>query len=57
MLVSSILEKIKGTTLKFSQKSVTVLQILTIYKEARVKITNIQRKKVKSAKKIRPEQY
>ena len=47
----------KDQILNFSQRSVTVLQIMTNYQEARVKLTNIQLNKLKSAAKIKPEQY
>ena len=49
MFVLTILEKIKETRLKFSQGSVTILQIITNYQEARVKLTNAQLNKLKSA--------
>ena len=44
-------EKIKETCLKFSQGSTTVLQKMARYEEARVKLTNIQLSKLKSAAK------
>ena len=47
----------KDQILNFSQRSVTVLQIMTNYQEASVKLTNIQLNKLKSAAKIKPEQY
>ena len=51
MFVSTILEKIKETKLKFSQGSVTVIQIMANYQEARVKLTNSQLNKLKPAAK------
>ena len=51
MFVSAILEKIKETRLKFSQESVTVLQKMANYQEARAKLTKTQLKKLKSAAK------
>ena len=48
MFVLTILEKIKETRLKFSQESVTILQIITRYQEGRVQITNTQLNKLKS---------
>ena len=51
MFVLPILEKIKETTLKFSQGSVTVLQKMVNYQETRVKLTNTQLDKLKSAAK------
>ena len=51
MFVLTILEKIKETKLKFSQGSGTVLQIMANYQEARVKLTNTQLSKLKSAAK------
>ena len=47
----TILEKIKETRLTFSQGSVTVLQKMANYQEPRVKLTNIQLNKLKSAAK------
>ena len=38
----------KETRLKFSQESVTILQIMTRYQDGRVKITNPQLNKLKS---------
>ena len=49
MFVLTILEKIKETRLKFSQWSVTVLWKMVKYQEARVKLTNTQLNKLKSA--------
>ena len=47
-----ILEKIKETSLNFSQGSVTVLQRMSNYEEARVNLTNMRLSKLKpSAKK------
>ena len=43
----------KDQILTFSQGSVTVLQIKANYQEARVKLTNTQLKKIKSAAKNR----
>ena len=51
MFVLTIFEKIKETCLKFSQGSTTVLQKMARYEEARVKLTNIQLSKLKSAAK------
>ena len=48
MFVLTILEKIKETRLKFSQESVTILQIITRYQEGRVQITNTKLNKLKS---------
>ena len=47
----TILEKIKETRLTFSQGSVTVLQKMANYQEPRVKLTNIQLNRLKSAAK------
>ena len=47
----AILEKIKETRRTFSQGSVTVLQKMANYQEPRVKLTNIQLNKLKSAAK------
>ena len=49
MFILTILEKIKETRLKFSQGSVTVSQKMTSYQELRVKLSNIQLNKLKSA--------
>ena len=49
MFVLKILEKIKKKRLKFSQGSVTVLQKMANYQEARVKLTNTRLNKLKSA--------
>ena len=51
MFILTILEEIKETRLKLSQGSATVLQKLASYQEARVKLTNIQLNKLKSAAK------
>ena len=51
MFVSTILEKIKETSVKFSQGSVTVFKIMEYYLEATVKLTNTQSNKLKSAAK------
>ena len=51
MFILMILEKIKETRLKFSQESVTVLQIMRNYQEERVKLTNTQLIKLTSAAK------
>ena len=51
MFVLTIFEKIKETRSKFSQGSVTVLSKMVHYKEARVKLTNNQLKKLASAAK------
>ena len=53
MFVLIILEKIKEMRLKCSQGSVTELQIMTNYQEMRVKATNTQLNKLKSAAKIK----
>ena len=42
MFALTILEKIMETRLRFSQGSVTVLQKMENYQEARVKLTNTQ---------------
>ena len=47
MLFKRILEKIKEPRLKFSQGSVTVLEIMANYEEARVKLTKTQLSKFK----------
>ena len=47
------LEKIKETRLKFSQGSVTILKIIANYQDTRVKLTNTQLNKLKSAAKNR----
>ena len=57
MFISTILEAIKETRLKSSQGGVTVLQTMTNYQETRVKLTNTQLSKLKSAAKIKQEQY
>ena len=49
MFILTILEKIKETRLKFSQGSVTVLQKMANYQEARVKLTNTQLNTLKYA--------
>ena len=51
MFVLKILEKIKETRLKFSQRSVTVLKKMVNYEEARVKLKNNQLKKLEPAAK------
>ena len=51
MFVLTILEKIKETRLRFCQGSLTVLQIMANYKEARDELTNTQLNKLKSAAK------
>ena len=51
MFVLTILEKIKKARLKFPQGSVTVLSKMSINEEARVKLTNTQLNKLKSAAK------
>ena len=43
--------------LKLFQKGVTVLKRIANYQEARVKLTNTKLDKLKSAAKIRQEQY
>ena len=57
MFILTILETIKETRLKSSQGGVTVLQTMTNYQETRVKLTNTQLSKLKSAAKIKQEQY
>ena len=47
--------KMEETSLIFSQGSVTVLKNMANYEEARVKLTNTQLNKLKSAVKIRLE--
>ena len=49
MFVLKFLEKIKETGLKFFLGSVTVLQNMANYQEARVKLTNTQLNKLKSS--------
>ena len=49
MFILIIFEKIKETRLKFSQGNVTVLQKIANYQETRVKLTNTQLNKLKSA--------
>ena len=49
----TVLGKIKETRLKFSQGGVTVIQKMANYQEVRVKLTNTQLHKLKSAAKIR----
>ena len=51
MFILTIWEKIKETRLKFSQWSLTVLKIMANYPEARVKLTNTQLNKLRSAAK------
>ena len=51
MLVLTILEKIREMRLKFSQVSLTVLQKILNYQDARVKLTSTQLNKLKSAAK------
>ena len=51
MFVLKILEKIKETRLKFSQGNVTVLWKIANCQEVRVKLTNTQLSKLKSAAK------
>ena len=51
MFVLTILEKMKETILKFSQGSITALKMLPNHEEARVKLTNTQLNKLKSAAK------
>ena len=49
MFVLTILEKIKEMRLNFSRRSVIVLWKMANYQEARVKLTNPQLNKLKSA--------
>ena len=51
MFILTILEKTNETRLKFSQRSITVLLKMASYEEARVKLTNTQLNKLKSAAK------
>ena len=51
MFFLTVFKKIKETRLKFSQGIVTALQKITNHEEAKVKITNSQLKKFKSATK------
>ena len=51
MFILTILEKIKETRLKFPQRSVAVLKIMANDQEARVKLTNAQLNKLRSAAK------
>ena len=51
MFILTILEKIKETRLNFSQGSVTGLLKMASYQEARLKLTNTQLNKLKSAAK------
>ena len=55
MFVLTVLEKIKEARLKFSQGSVEFLLKMANYQEARVKLTNTQLNKVKSAAKDKTE--
>ena len=51
MFVSTALEKIKQTKLKFSQGSARVLSKTANYQETRVNLTNIKLNKLKAAAK------
>ena len=51
MFVLTVLEEIKKTKLNFPQGRVTVLWKMVNYQEARVKLTNTQLNKLKSAAK------
>ena len=51
MFILTIFKKIKVTRLKFSQRSVAVLQKMANYQEARVQLTNTQLSKLRSAAK------
>ena len=55
MFVLTILEKFEETRLKFSQGGVTVPWKMVNYEEARVKLTNNQLNKLKSAAKNKTE--
>ena len=55
MFVFTFLGKIKEKRLKLSRGSVTVLQKIAIYEEARVELTNTPKRKLKSEAKIRLE--
>ena len=57
MFLLTVLEKNKETRLKLSQGSVTVLWRMINYKEVRVKLTNTRLNKLKSAVKVRQDQY
>ena len=51
LFILTILEKIQERRLTFSQRNVTVLQTIANYQEVRVKLTNTQLNKWKSAAK------
>ena len=53
MFALTNLAKIKEARLKFSQGSVTVLQKMANYEEAKVKVTNTPLKKLKSVAKYK----
>ena len=55
MFILTILEKTNETRLRFSQRSITVLLKMASYEEARVKLTNTQLNKLKSAAKNNTE--
>ena len=55
MFILKMFEKIKKARLKYSQGNVTALQIMANYNEARVKTTNTQLTKLKSAAKTKQE--
>ena len=57
MFILMILEKIKETRLKFPQGSATVFLKMANYQEARVRLTNTQLKKLKSAAKNKQGHY
>ena len=46
IFISTILEKIKEAKLKLSQRRLTVLQKMANYQEVRIKLTNLQLKKL-----------
>ena len=53
MFILTTFEKIKEARLKYSRGNVTVQQIMANYKEARLKLTDTQLTKLKSAAKIK----
>ena len=55
MFVLIILEKIKETRLKFSQGSITIINIMGNYQEARVKLSNTLLKKLNLQEKVRQD--
>ena len=57
MFILMVLEKIKEKRLKFLQGSVAILEKMTNYQEARVKLTTTQLNKLKFSAYIRQELY